>query len=112
MSLKSFRLLKRFLHDPGCDRSKVTIWYIDRGAPDDLSSVDGFSLKESESPFFFEAIPTFGDTKAVPYHRITRIEYDGKCLFERMAISAADQNMIFGVDFLTERKHERQRRGT
>jgi ferrous iron transport protein B len=37
----SRRLLLRFYHDPGYDFSQVEIEYVDRGAPDDRSKVQG-----------------------------------------------------------------------
>jgi uncharacterized protein (UPF0248 family) len=102
MALKSLQLMQQFWHDDRYELGKVQVWYVDRGAPDDLSSVGGLSLREPESKFFFgidiitNTDPIEFGTKVVPYHRITRIEYDGKCLFERSTIPAKDLNKVMG----------------
>ncbi len=88
MALKSLQLMKQFRHDARYDIGKVKVYYIDRGVPGDISSVDGLSLRESDSNFHFSIdIPHEAEPKNIPYHRIIRIEYDGKCLFERGLIT-------------------------
>jgi uncharacterized protein len=99
MALKSLQLIKQFQYDPRYDIKKTKIFYIDRGAPDDVSLVHGADLILSDSKFYF-SIKTGNqlqpEIKFIPYHRIFRIEYDDKCMFERLTISAADQNLVFG----------------
>jgi hypothetical protein len=107
MTLKSFQLLKQFWHDKRYDIRKVRVFYVDRGAPEDLSSVGGGDLKEVDSKFYLGVITATG-VKEIPYHRMTRIEYDGKCVWDRINLPAADQNLIFGNDFLSQQKKERQ----
>ena len=109
MSLKSFQLLKQFWHDKKYDIRKVRVHYIERGAPGDLSSVIGSDLKEMDSKFYFGVITVVG-IKEVPYHRITRIDYDGNCIWDRINLPAADQNLVLGVDFLTAEKTKRMKR--
>ncbi len=109
MSLKSFQLLKQFWHDKKYDIRKVRVHFAERGVPGDLSSVTGGDLKEMDSKVFFGVI-TAVKVKEIPYHRITRIDYDGKCIWDRINLPAADQNLVLGVDFLTAEKAKRLQR--
>lgn len=106
MSLKSLQLIQQFWWDDRYDLEKVTVFYVDRGAPNDVSKVNGLDLIEPESKFYF-GIRCLDQTKCVPYHRIYRIEYDGKCLFERSLASAVDLNNVLGVDYMTDQKAKR-----
>ena len=83
MTLKSLQLMQQFKHDPRYDFRKVRVFYVDRGAPNDESAVDGAMIIESDSKFGFKVFAPIGDSKFIPYHRITHIEYDGKCMFSR-----------------------------
>jgi uncharacterized protein (UPF0248 family) len=103
MSLKSLQLMQQFKYDPRYDMSNVKVFFVDRGSPDDVSSVEGTNISMSDNHFFFN-INNGIDVKSVPYHRIYRIEYGGKCMFERSLISASDLNAVLGVDYMTERK--------
>lgn len=64
------------------DRSldDVTIYYLHRGAPGDIMSINGEDIVELERSFFVTA-----DTK-IPYHRIRRIERRGEVLYEDRGI--------------------------
>ena len=81
--LTSHKLLQRYWHDDRYDTSKVRVWYTDRGAPGDRSSVDGPDI--SLEPYYI-SIRTPDGEKPVPYHRILLITYDGKVTFENRKV--------------------------
>lgn len=63
------------------DLSKAEIWYVHRGAPDDTKVISGGDIMDLEHSFM-----VFCDsrlTTRIPFHRIFRIVYDGKVIFER-----------------------------
>ena len=72
----SHALLLKFFHDPRYSFDKVKVWYIDRGAQNDLSCVDGCAIAHLDA-YYFERKSEYGTT-SIPYHRITRILYDGE----------------------------------
>jgi uncharacterized protein len=87
--LTSHKLLQQYWHDDRYDTGKVRVWYTDRGAPNDRSSVSGpdFSLE----PYYI-SIRTPEGEKPVPYHRILLITYDNTVTFENWKVSGmADQ---------------------
>lgn len=59
---------------------EATIWYVHRGAPGDLASVQGSAVLELRRSFF--DLP--GGT-SIPYHRVQRVELQGKVVWERKA---------------------------
>jgi len=77
----SHALLLRFRHDPAFDFVHVSVEYLDRGAPDDRSSVDGERIACLDRDYFVVASGT-GETP-IPYHRILRILYKGFPVWER-----------------------------
>ena len=81
--LTSHKLLQQYWHDDRYDVSKVHVWYIDRGAPNDRSQVSGSDI--SLEPYYL-GIHTPEGEKPVPYHRILLITYDGKAEFENRKI--------------------------
>jgi len=54
----------------------VTVTYVHRGAPGDLTCVQGEDVVELGRSFF--STPD----RTVPYHRIRKIEKDGKVVFQ------------------------------
>jgi len=78
---KSRELLLRFYHDPHCSFSGVKVCYIDRGAPGDESCVEGDRIRKLDSNYI--EIETAVGVTPVPYHRITRVIYEGKPVWER-----------------------------
>jgi uncharacterized protein (UPF0248 family) len=87
--LTSHKLLQQYWHDDRYDTHNVHIWYTDRGAPGDRSSVRGPNI--SLEPYYISIRTTDGE-KPVPYHRILLIIYDGKVTFEnRKAEGLAEQ---------------------
>jgi uncharacterized protein (UPF0248 family) len=77
---KSREILLRFYYDPGFLFEKVLVCYIDRGAPGDESCVDGGKIRVLGSHFI--EIDNPSGTTHIPYHRITRIVYDGLPFWE------------------------------
>jgi uncharacterized protein len=87
--LTSHKLLQQYWHDDRYDTGNVLVWYTDRGAPNDRSSVSGPDI--SLEPYYI-SIRTPEGEKPVPYHRILLITYNGKVTFEnRKAGGLADQ---------------------
>ncbi|HWQ19764.1 MAG TPA: DUF504 domain-containing protein [Methanotrichaceae archaeon] len=70
----SHAILLRFRHDPQYDFKKVSVDYINRGAPDDVSTVLGDRIASLESGGM-EIESEKGQTH-IPYHRIARICYE------------------------------------
>ena len=62
------------------DLKKITIYYLHRGANDNKKIVYGIHLKSIEKSF----IET--NTSSIPYHRILKIEYGNKVIFDRKKI--------------------------
>lgn len=86
--LTSHKLLQQYWHDDRYDTGKVLVWYTDRGAPGDRSSISGSDI--TLEPYYI-SIHTPDGEKPVPYHRILLITYDGKITFEnRKAGGLAD----------------------
>ncbi len=78
---KSRELLLRFYHDPRFRFSEVTICYIDRGIPGDESCVEGGRIRELTSQYM--EIESTAGISPIPYHRITKVLYKGKPVWER-----------------------------
>ncbi len=89
--MTSHALLQRFWHDDHYDITKVRVWYIDRGAPDDRSRVSGQDI--SLEPYYME-IRTPEGVKPVPYHRILLITYDNQVEFENRKIEGMAYQLI------------------
>jgi uncharacterized protein (UPF0248 family) len=63
------------------DLLKAEIWYVHRGAPNDTMVISGSEILDIEHSFIVIAnarIPA-----RIPFHRIFKIVYDGKVIFER-----------------------------
>lgn len=59
------------------DINKVQLWYIHRGAINDTRILSGKDIVRIEK----SSLDT--TTSTIPYHRIFKIIYDGKIVFER-----------------------------
>ena len=57
--------------------SKAEIWYVHRGAPNDTKIVTGNEILDLEHSFMVLA------EASIPYHRIFKIIYEDKMIFER-----------------------------
>ena len=77
----SHRILLRLFHDPACEFGQVSVTYIDRGAPNDRSVVEGPKIGLLDRDYL-EAVSEEG-TRPVPYHRITEISYRGRVIWDR-----------------------------
>lgn len=64
----------------GCDLSKCTIYYINRGSPNDIGIVSGSQIIEIGGFLILEGDPY---ESYIPYHRILKIEYDDMVIFDR-----------------------------
>lgn len=63
------------------DLSKAEIWYIHRGAPSDTKIISGRDITNLEHSYIVLS-ETPLETR-IPYHRIFKIYYNGKLIFER-----------------------------
>jgi uncharacterized protein (UPF0248 family) len=66
------------------DISKAEIWYVHRGAPNDTKIVTGNEILDLEHSFMVLA------DASIPYHRIFKIIYESKIIFERRAKGGED----------------------
>lgn len=77
----SHALLLRLYHDPQYDFCKASVEYVDRGAPGDRSTVQGGQIQRLEQGGM--EIQSELKEKFIPYHRIRRIAYEGRTLWEK-----------------------------
>lgn len=70
-------LLNKLKWHPKYDFNKVVIWYISRGKPNDIDYLKGNEIIKLDKYYI--------ETKkaCIPYHRIIRIEYEGKTIFQK-----------------------------
>lgn len=59
------------------DICEAIVWYVHRGAPGDMMHVRGSEILSLGRGFFDTA------DASIPYHRVLRIEYRGRVIFER-----------------------------
>jgi uncharacterized protein len=83
---QSQALLLRFFHDPQYDFSQVRVDYINRGSPEDRSSVLGSDIVNLGSGGM--EIQSEDGKKHIPFHRVLRICYQGVPTWERDAAKA------------------------
>jgi uncharacterized protein len=77
----SHALLLRLFHDPQYKFGKVSVEYLDRGAPGDRSLIQGDKIIHLEHGIM--EIESKMKTKFIPMHRIRRIAYDGEIMWEK-----------------------------
>jgi hypothetical protein len=82
--LTSHILLLKYRHDPRYDFGRVTIWYLDRGAPGDRSSAQGAGISAITDQYLEIATPK--GTKYIPFHRLRKIDYDGVPVWDRSGL--------------------------
>lgn len=63
------------------DLTKAEIWYVHRGAVDDTMIVTGSDIRDLEHSFM--VVSKSGISSHIPFHRIFKIVYDGRVIFER-----------------------------
>lgn len=90
----SHALLLRLFHDPQFDISRASVEYVDRGAPGDRSTVRGDQIISLESGWM--EIESEMKTKFIPFHRIRRIAYDGKTMWEKQASESSSTASLKG----------------
>jgi uncharacterized protein (UPF0248 family) len=95
--LTSHKLLQQYWHDDRFATGKVQVWYTDRGAQNDRSSVSGPDI--ILEPYYM-SVRTPGGAKPIPYHRILLITYDGKVTFENRKIRGLASHIT------EERRHQ------
>lgn len=70
-------ILNRLKWTVGESLDDATIWYLHRGVPGDRLSMSGSTITSMDKGFFET------DEAVIPYHRILRIEYRGKIVFDK-----------------------------
>lgn len=63
------------------DLEDCMIYYIHRGAPGDMKIANGSMIKNIGRSFL--VLEGVVEDVYIPYHRITRIDFEGKPIFER-----------------------------
>jgi uncharacterized protein (UPF0248 family) len=76
----SHALLLRLFHDPHFDFKRVSVEYLNRGAPSNRSVIIGEDILQLEQGWMEVASQT--GTVCIPYHRIRRILYEGETMWE------------------------------
>jgi uncharacterized protein (UPF0248 family) len=59
------------------DINKIIVYYLHRGAPNNIKKIEGINIKEIGKSFIITT------NSCIPYHRILKIIYENKILFER-----------------------------
>jgi uncharacterized protein (UPF0248 family) len=70
-------VLNKLRWKEGENLAEAVIWYVHRGAPRDVLRISGDRVKALDRGFFDT------DEATIPYHRILRIDYQGRTLFIR-----------------------------
>ena len=70
-------ILNKLKWKQGCDLGLAEIWYIHRGAPNDTKIIPGKDVIKLEKSFMQTT------DAMVPYHRIFKIVYKDKIIFQR-----------------------------
>ncbi|MBE0521246.1 MAG: DUF504 domain-containing protein [Candidatus Methanoperedenaceae archaeon] len=78
---RSPRLVLNELKWKGYDLNKCRIYYVHRGAPDDTKIVEGNAIKDIDRGFMI--LEGVVQDVYIPYHRIFRIEFDNRIVYER-----------------------------
>jgi len=71
-------VLNTLMWDSRYDFSCVEVWYSHRGAPGNMRSVGGGEIPSLGKSFMETS------RGMIPYHRILRIVYDGRVVFEKV----------------------------
>ncbi len=72
------------------DLSKCKIHYIHRGAPGDVKIIEGTSVKKIEKSFL--VLSGIVEDAYIPYHRIFRIDYEDKIVFDRSSLKKPESS--------------------
>lgn len=79
---KSHELLLRLWHDPAFEFRDVRMTYLNRGAPQDRTAVDGGKISRLDSQYIEIETEPGAPPTCIPYHRLRQIEYRGVILWE------------------------------
>lgn len=71
-------ILNKLKWDPNYELAHAEIWYLHRGAPNDLKIISGSEITKLNSSFIYTS-----SLAVIPYHRILKIVYEGETLWER-----------------------------
>ncbi len=72
------KTLNKYKWSPNTDFSLIEVHYVDRLSPRGYSVIRGDDIVELGTMFIFTK------NGMIPYHRVIRILYDGKVVFERI----------------------------
>jgi uncharacterized protein len=86
----SHSLLLRLYHDPNYEFIKVSVDYIDRGAPGDRSTVYGDKIMQLDSRGM--EIRSGFEAKHIPFHRVLKISYDEIPLWDRFDLPPKEES--------------------
>ena len=70
-------VLNRLRWTEGESLREAIVWYVHRGAPGNVKKIAGTCIISLGRGFFDT------DEATIPYHRILRIDYNGRILFEK-----------------------------
>ena len=73
------------------DLVKCKIYYIHRGAPGDMKIADGRLIKNIEKSFL--VLHGIVEDVYIPYHRIFRIDYEEKIVFDRKSLKKPESQI-------------------
>ena len=71
------KILNELKWRQGFDLDKAEIWYVHRGAPNDTMIISGKEVLQLDRSFMKTI------TAMIPYHRVFKIVYENKVIFER-----------------------------
>jgi uncharacterized protein (UPF0248 family) len=66
---------------------KIEIWYLHRGAPNNTKKVTGADIVSVGRSFLETSNAT------IPYHRITKVLYEGETIFDRWELHLKDKQL-------------------
>ena len=69
--------LNKLKWDKRYDFERVKIYYVSRGIEGNIAVITGKEIKKL-GKMFIETLSSY-----IPYHRVLKIEYEGKILFKR-----------------------------
>jgi len=69
------------------DINHIEIWYIHRGAVNNTKRIEGHELTGIGRSFLETA------TATIPYHRITKILFEGEVVFDRWNLKMKDKQL-------------------
>ena len=72
------KTLNEYKWRPDTDFSKIEVEYIDRLKPEGFATIRGENIVDMGDKFIFTRVGM------IPYHRVIRIKYDGKIIWERL----------------------------